>query len=96
MGGGKAQGTNADSTANGTVNIDLTSAAVDTRTLGLSGMVAVGGTADIGNGSATHTVSQILANGANTTQIAGTSNLLFSGAGFSDANSVKVAVNLSA
>ena len=95
MGGGKAQGTNADSTVNGTVNIDLTSAAVDTRTLGLSGMVAVGGTADIGNGSSTHTVSQILANGANTTQIAGTSNLFFSGAGFSDANSVKVAVNLS-
>ena len=95
IGGGKTQGTNANSTANGTVTLNLTGAAVDTKSLGLSGMVAIGGTSDIGTGSATHTVAQILANVNNTTQVAGTTNLLFSGPGFSDANSVKVAVNLS-
>ncbi len=95
IGGGKTQGTNANSTANGTVTLNLTGAAVDTKSLGLSGMVAIGGASDIGTGSATHTVAQILANANNTTQVAGTTNLLFSGAGFSDANSVKVAVNLS-
>src|SRR5262249_18690861 len=67
IGGGKAAGTNAISTANGEVSIDLTKSSVDTRSLGLQGLQVVAGTEDIGPGSATHTVAQILADSNNTT-----------------------------
>src|SRR5438874_457740 len=62
LGGGKAAGTGALSTANGTVAVDLSKSAVDTRGLGLKGLQVIAGTADIGAGSSTHTVAQVLAN----------------------------------
>src|SRR5215475_1752021 len=61
VGGGRAAGTGALSTSNGTVTVDLSKSAVDTRSLGLKGMQVVGGSSDIGSGSTTHTVAQILA-----------------------------------
>ena len=95
VGGGKAAGTGAFNTANGTVNIGLTGSAVDARALGLTGFQAVGGTADIGDASTTSTVSQIVLNAANTTQVGGSSTLYFDGPGFSDANKVAASINLS-
>lgn len=95
VGGGKTAGTGAISTDNGQVVIDLTRSSVDTRSLGLKGMQVIAGTADIGPGSTTHTVAQILADTANTTANAGFTDLYFSGPGFSDGSKVKVAVNLS-
>jgi len=95
VGGGKAAGTGAFNTANGTVNIGLTGSAVDARALGLTGFQAVGGTADIGDASTTSTVSQIVLNSANTTQVGGASTLYFAGPGFSDANKVAASINLS-
>jgi flagellin len=95
VGGGKTSGTGAISTDNGQISIDLTKSAVDTRALGLKGLQIVAGTADIGPGSSTHTVAQILADTNNTTATAGFTDLYFSGPGFSDSSKVKVAVNLS-
>jgi flagellin len=93
VGGGKAAGTGALSTDNGTVLIDLSKSSVDTRSLGLKGLQVVAGTADLGTGSSTHTVAQILADAANTTSTAGYTDFYFSGSGFSDASKVKVSVN---
>jgi flagellin len=93
LGGGHAASTGALSTTNGTVAIDLTSSSVDTRSLGLTGMQVIAGSADIGNGSATHTVQQIVDNAANATSNNYT-NFYFAGSGFSDSSKVKVAVNL--
>ena len=95
VGGGKAAGTGALSTSNGTVSVDLSKSSVDTRSLGLKGLQVVAGTADLGAGSATHTVAQILADSDNTTSTPGFSDFYFSGAGFSDASKVKVSVNTS-
>ena len=95
VGGGKAAGTGAVETANGTVTVDLAASAVDTRSLGLKGLQAVGGTADIGDTSSTSTVAQIKADGANTTSVSGFSEFLFAGPGFSDGSKVNVSVNLS-
>ena len=95
VGGGKAAGTGVFSTSNGTVNIDLTASTVDSRALGLTGMQAVGGTADIGDASTTHTVAQILGDTANTTQVGGSSTLYFAGPGFSDGSKVAASINLS-
>jgi flagellin len=95
VGGGKAAGTGALSTSNGTISVDLSKSAVDTRSLGLKGLQVVAGTADLGNGSATHTVSQVLADSNNTTATGGFTDFYFSGAGFSDSNKIKVSVNTS-
>src|SRR5215831_274059 len=95
VGGGKAAGTGGLSTSNGTVSIDLSKSSVDTRSLGLKGLQVVAGTADLGAGSSTHTVAQILADSSNTTASAGFTDFYFSGAGFSDSNKVKVSVNAS-
>jgi flagellin len=95
VGGGKTAGSGAISTDNGQISIDLTRSSVDTRSLGLKGMQVIAGSADIGPGSSTHTVAQILADSANTTSTAGFSDLYFSGPGFSDGSKVKVSVNLS-
>ena len=95
VGGGKTSGTGDISTANGEITIDLTKSSVDTRSLGLKGMQVVAGTADIGPGSSTHTVAQMLADGGNTTASAGFTDLYFSGPGFADGSKVKVSVNLS-
>ena len=93
VGGGKAAGTGALSTTNGTVTVDLSKSSVDTRSLGLKGLQVVAGTADLGTGSSTHTVAQILSDSNNTTASAGFTDFYFSGAGFSDASKVKVSVN---
>jgi flagellin len=95
IGGGKAAGTGAIDTSNGTVSVDLSKSATDTRALGLKGLQVVGGTADIGNSSSTHTVQAIVNDSANklSTQTPGFSNLYFAGPGFSDGSKVKVAVN---
>jgi flagellin len=95
VGGGKTSGTGAISTDNGQIAIDLTKSSVDTRSLGLKGLQVVAGTADIGPGSSTHTVAQIVADTNNTTATAGFTDLYFSGPGFSDSSKVKVSVNLS-
>jgi flagellin len=93
VGGGKAAGTGALSTSNGTVAVDLSKSSVDTRSLGLKGLQVVAGTADLGAGSTTHTVAQILADSSNTTASAGFTDLYFSGSGFSDSSKIKVSVN---
>ncbi|WP_321473318.1 flagellin [uncultured Paludibaculum sp.] len=96
VGGGRSAALGAVDTSNGTVKLDLAAAAVDTKSLSLKGMQAVAGsdTTDIGTGSATHTVADILADNGNTTDLAGYTNFYISGAGFSDDNKVKVAVNM--
>ena len=95
VGGGKAAGTGALSTSNGTISIDLSKSSVDTRSLGLKGLQVVAGTADLSAGSSTHTVAQILADSGNTTAVGGFTDMYFAGAGFSDASKVKVSVNTS-
>jgi flagellin len=93
VGGGRAAGTGALSTSNGTVSVDLTKSSVDTRSLGLKGLQVIAGTADLGAGSSTHTVAQVLADTGNTTATAGFTDMYFSGAGFSDSSKVKVSIN---
>ena len=66
---------------------------MDTRTLGLKGLQVVAGTQDIGAGSSTHTVAQILADTSNTTAVPGYADLLFAGPGFSDGSKINIAVN---
>jgi flagellin len=93
IGGGRAASTGNLDTNNGTVSVDLTSSAVDTRSLGLKGMQVVGGNVDIGPGG-THKVADIVANGANSEAVAGYAEFEVSGAGFSDSSKVKLSVNL--
>lgn len=96
VGGGRTSGLGAVDTSNGTVSLDLAQAAVDTKSLNLKGMQALAGddTMDIGTGSSTHTVAQILADTENSTEIAGYTDFYVSGAGFSDADKIKLSVNL--
>ena len=95
--GGGAGATSAAKIANGSVGIDLSASAVDTRSLGLSGVQAAGvsGT-DISTSSAT-SVANIVADSTNTgdLQTPGTTQFTFRGAGFSDGGRIKVNVNLS-
>lgn len=96
IGGGKtSNGTTA--IQNGSVAVDLSSSTVDTKSLGLKGFQAKGvaGT-DIGTGSSTTSVAQILADATNKSNqaTAGYTDFYFRGAGFSDDNAVKVSVNL--
>ncbi len=93
IGGGRAHGINTAAT-NSSLQFNLSGATVDAKSLGLTGMQALGGTAgvtNIGSGSAKTTVADILgdANNGNT----GTTNFYISGPGFSGAEKVKVAVN---
>ncbi len=99
IGGGKGSSALAISN-NGAVNLDLSNFAVDSKSLGLTGVQASGtaGT-DIGSGSRYTSVSAIVgdANNTSTEGTAGFTSFSFSGPGFSDSfgNSVvKVAVNL--
>ncbi|MEO8100101.1 MAG: flagellin [Acidobacteriota bacterium] len=94
IGGGKSSnGINA--TANGSVALDLSTSTVDSTSLGLKGVQAVGvaGT-DIGAGSANTSVSKILANTANTASLAtpGYTTFVVKGPGF-DGNGIKINVN---
>ncbi len=95
IGGGQGP-TGAAAIQNGTVALDLSQSTVDTKSLGLEGVQASGvaGT-DIGPGSATTSVAQLLANPANTTSSSGYTDFYISGPGFSDANKIQVQVNLS-
>ena len=93
IGGGKSAGTGAISTDNGTVTVDLTHSAVDTRTLGLKGMQVVAGSVDI-SPYGTHKVSDIVADTTNNQNQAGYAEILVLGAGFSDSSKIKLSVNL--
>ena len=92
--GGGTTSTGAFSTGNGTVNIDLTGAAVDTQALGLKGMQVVAGSTDLSPASAT-SVANIVGNTSNTTAVSGNTEFDFAGPGFSDGSQAKVSVNLS-
>jgi flagellin len=89
-------GSGSQSPSSGIVTLTLSAAAVDTQALGMKGMQAVAGSADLGAASAT-SVANILADttdkGSEAT--AGYTDFYFAGAGYSDANKVKVSVNLS-
>ena len=63
-------------TNNGTVTVDLTASAVDTRSLGLKGMQVVAGTVDIGPGG-THKVADIVANSSTTRRWPATRRWIF-------------------
>lgn len=94
IGGGKANGTTA--IQNGSVSVDLSASTVDSKSLGLKGVQSIGTLAtDIGASSAT-SVSKIVTNGTNTASevSAGYTDFYVAGPGFSDANKVKVSVNL--
>jgi flagellin len=93
IGGGKSSGAGAISTDNGTITVDLTHSAVDTRALGLKGMQVIGGSVDI-SPTGTHRVADIVANPSNDQAVAGYAEILISGAGFSDSNKIKLSVNL--
>jgi flagellin len=93
--GGGSGSDSAEVLADSVVNVDLTSSTVDAQSLGLTGYQVVAGSQDIGSGSSTHTVEQIVENSANSTATAGTTMFYFSGPGFSDNSNIGVAVNLS-
>ncbi len=88
IGGGKST-TGALNTANGTVTVDLSKSAVDTQALGLKG------TQVIANSGADITAALSDATNTGSEASSGYTNFYFSGAGFSDNNQMKVAVNLS-
>ena len=95
IGGG--QGTSgAGVISNGSVSLNLAPATVDAKSLGLEGVQASGvaGT-DIGTGSSTTSVSKVLADTNNQEAVAGYTNFVISGPGFSGANGITVQVNLS-
>ena len=94
IGGGQGT-TGAAAVANGSISLNLATATVDTKSLGLTGVQAAGvAGSDIGTGSAS-SVSNILADTANTTANSGYTTFNISGPGFSGASSVQLNVNLS-
>ena len=94
IGGGQtANGISAAS--NGTVALDLSQSTVDATSLGLKGVQAIGVSgSDIGSGSASTSLNQILANATNTNSVAtpGFTTFIVKGPGF-DGNGVKLSVN---
>lgn len=96
IGGGQGS-TSAAATLNGSINLDLSKSTVDAQSLGLQGVQATGNTStDIGTGSASTSVQQILANAANTASegTSGYTTFNFSGPGFGGSNGISVSVNL--
>ena len=95
IGGGQGP-TGVAAIQNGTVSLNLSRSTIDTKSLGLEGVQASGvaGT-DLGPGSETTSVADILANPANTTSSSGYTDFYISGPGFSAANRIQVQVNLS-
>ena len=93
IGGGQASN-GVSATSNGSVAIDLSQSTVDTASLGLSGVQAIGqsGT-DIGAGSANTSLASILANGTNTGSEAtpGTTTFYLKGPGFAG-NGIQISV----
>lgn len=96
IGGGKANN-GISQISNGSVSLDLSKSTVDSRSLGLTGVQAIGvaGT-DIGAGSANTSLSAILGNNTNTSSVAtaGYTSFTLKGPGF-DGNGVKISVNTS-
>ncbi|MFO0282486.1 MAG: flagellin, partial [Acidobacteriota bacterium] len=94
IGGGRTSN-GITSTANGSVSVDLSASTVDAQSLGLKGVQArgVAGT-DIGTGSATTSLSQILANttNANSQATANTTRFTLRGPGLSGGG-VEITVN---
>lgn len=96
IGGGRANG-GTTAITNGSVSVNLSNSAVDARSLGLKGVQSAGkANTDIGTGSATTTVSQIVTDATNLGSLAagGFSDFYFTGPGFADNEKVKVSVNL--
>ena len=94
IGGGKASN-GISATSNGSVALDLSRSTVDSNSLGLKGVQAVGTTAtDIGAGSASTSLSTILANSTNTDSVEtpGYTSFVIRGAGFSG-DGVELKVN---
>ena len=95
IGGGKTNN-GVSQITNGSVSVDLSKSTVDSRSLGLTGVQAVGASGtDIGAGSSAGTsLSSILANTTNTSSsvAAGFSTFILKGPGF-DGNGVKISVN---
>ncbi|MCS7025707.1 MAG: flagellin [Bryobacteraceae bacterium] len=96
IGGGKANGGITEIT-NGSVGVDLTSSTVDTQSLGLSGVQAASRIGTDLSASSTTSVQAIVndTTNRNSTAVAGYTDFYFRGAGFSDADRIKVSVNLS-
>lgn len=97
IGGGRSAN-GITTTTNGSVGVDLSTSTVDSKSLGLKGVQAQGvSTIDIGTGSASTSVSAIVNDATNTgsTAVGGFTDFYFKGPGFSDNESIKVAVNLS-
>lgn len=97
IGGGRANN-GISETSNGAVSIDLSNSAVSASRLGLEGVRALGGvegTTDLG-ASSTTSVENILADAGNLASLSqsGFTEFEFSGPGFSDEGSAKLAVNL--
>ncbi|MEZ5394947.1 MAG: flagellin [Bryobacterales bacterium] len=98
IGGGRASG-GVSEVANGAVEIDLSSSAVNGQRLGLEGVKALGGTegtTDLG-ASSTTSVEAIVNDATNlaSLNVAGATQFQFSGPGFAGAGKVAVSVNLS-
>lgn len=96
IGGGRSNN-GATAISNGSVAVDLSRSTVDSKSLGLKGVQSVGKSAiDIGTGSPSTSVAQIVALAANQASEAtsGSTDFYFRGSGFSDANRVKISVNL--
>jgi flagellin len=94
IGGGQA-GNGVTATQNGSIGVDLSQSAVDTQSLGLTGVQATGAAGtDIGAGSATTSLSAILANATNTGTEAtpGYTTFNITGPGFAG-NGVNITVN---
>lgn len=101
IGGGRGHAGDASTVqiTNGSVSVDLTTSTVDAKSLGLKGVQALGGTSgttDIGTGSASTSVEDIVGNATNTSSVhtAGFTDFYFAGPGFGDQNKIKVSVNL--
>ena len=114
IGGGRGTSTTDTNTQdvinNGSVSVDLSKSTVDSKSLGMAGLQALGNgnpdvgetrVVDLGTGSAKTSVAQILADATNTGTEAqtGYTTFYFTGPGFSDGvgatgNPVKVSVNL--
>ena len=94
VGGGRAQGTST-AIANGSVSVDLSNSAVDTKSLGLKGVQVTGSGIDLSAGQAT-SVQNVVNDATNKASEAtsGYTNFLVSGPGFSDSNKISLAVNL--
>lgn len=96
IGGGRSNA-GIDAITNGSVSVDLSRSTVDAKSLGLAGVQAIGvsGT-DIGSGSATTSVQQIVNDSTNVASlaVAGYTDFYFRGPGFSDNDAVKVSVSI--